>query len=180
MSTITRSWLAFAAIGAGLIHVALVIGSPLPLGIVLAVLGLTEFGWGVLTFARESIALPRVALVVALLPVLAWGLLLVTSSVAEMPAIAASFAFLPLGVASLFGLFAASVLGMHLRRVTTDDTAPRAPGIARYLLGIVAGGLIVATLTTPALAATEAGTAAQPHGEVEPYELILPGHETGH
>ena len=36
MSTITRTWLAFAAIGTGLIHFALVVGSPLPLGIVLA------------------------------------------------------------------------------------------------------------------------------------------------
>lgn len=180
MSTITRSWLAFAAIGAGLIHVALVIGSPLPLGIVLAVLGLTEFGWGVLTFARDSVAFPRVALVVALVPVLAWGLLLVTSSVAEMPAIAASFGFLPLAIASLFELFAASVLGMHLRRVTAGGTAPRTPGVARYLLGIAAGGLVVAALTTPALAATSAGDAAQPHGDVPEYELILPEHETGH
>lgn len=180
MSTITRSWLAFAAIGAGLIHVALVIGSPLPLGIVLAVLGLTEFGWGVLTFARESVALPRVALVVALVPVLAWGLLLVTSSVAEMPAIAASFGFLPLAIASLFELFAAAVLGMHLRRVTAGDPAPRTPGVAKYLLGIAAGGLVVAALTTPALAATSAGDAARPHGEEPTYELILPEHETGH
>ncbi|MFM9877613.1 MAG: hypothetical protein ACKVOG_07165 [Rhodoglobus sp.] len=47
MPTITHTWLAFAAIGAGLIHAARVVGSPLALGISPTVLGVAEFGWGV-------------------------------------------------------------------------------------------------------------------------------------
>jgi hypothetical protein len=172
MPTIRRTWLAFAAIGTGLIHLALVIGSPLPLGLVLAVFGLAEFGWGVLTFARETLVLPRVALVVAVVPVVAWTLLLVTSSVSETPGIAASLGFLPLAVASLFELFAVAVLGTYLRRHRATDAPPAPPGVARYLLGLAAGALVVAALTTPALAATGAGGLAVPHGD--PSDLFDP------
>jgi hypothetical protein len=170
---ITRSWLAFAAIGTGLIHLALVIGSPPGPGIVLGVLGLVEFGWGVLTFARETVLAPRVALAIAVVPVAGWTLLLVVSSVSETPEFAASFGFLPLAVASLFELVAAAILGVHLRR-GADRDAPPPPGTARYLLGLVAGALVVASLATPALAATRAGLFVAPG---QPSDVVdLPGH----
>ena len=179
MPTLTRTWLAFAAIGAGLIHFALVIGSPLPVGLVLAVLGLAEFGWGVLTFARETLVVPRVALAVALAPAVTWTLLLVTSSVSEAPELAASLGFLPLAVASLFELFAVAALGVHLRRRREADAAPVFPSVFRYLLGLAVGALVVAGLTTPALAATDAGLFGQPPGGTttdEPYVFNLPDH----
>jgi hypothetical protein len=162
MPAITRTWLAFAAIGTGLIHLALVIGAPLGLGIALAALGLAEFVWGVLAFARETLVLPRAALVVAIVPVAAWTLLLVISSVSEAPGIAASLAFLPLAVANLFELFAVAVLGRHLRRRRTTDATPPSPSVGRYLLGLAVGALVVAGLTTPALAATQAGLLVAP------------------
>lgn len=171
MPTIRRTWLAFAAIGTGLIHFALVLGSPLGLGIALSVLALAEFGWGVVTFSRDEVVAPRVALVVALAPVGAWTLLLVASSSLESPELAAALPLLPLAIASLFELFAAAVLGIHLRR-RDKDARPTAPGVARYLLGLAAGALVVAALTTPALAATEAGEYAVPHGT----GFDLPGH----
>ena len=163
MATITRTWVAFAAIGVGLIHVALVIGSPLGLGIPLAILGLTEFGWGVLTFARESIPAPRVALIVALVPVLAWSLLLAAGSALEDPTLAGALPLLPLAVAALFEFFIVAVIGVGLRRGKDASSAP--PGVARYLISLMVGALAVAALTTPALAATEAGAYAVPHGE---------------
>ena len=189
MPTITRTWLAFAAIGVGLIHIALVIGSPLALGIILAVLGLTEFGWGVLTLARETVVLPRVALAVAVAPIVLWGLLLVTSTVAKSPELAASMVLLPLAVATLFELFIAGTLAVHLRRrAAPHGPSPRVPSVARYLLAVLVGGLAVASLTTPALAATAAGLYSAPHGvqsethveEDEPFVLNLPEHDVGH
>ncbi len=165
MSTITRSWLAFAAIGTGLIHFALVVGSPLPLGILLAIVGLAEFAWGVYTFAREDIARPRLVLVGALAPMLGWGLLLVVSTAAENPGIAKTLPLLPLAIATLFEIFIAVTVAMHLRRIAEHRPEPRAPGVGRYLIGLTAGGLVIAALTTPALAATEAGASAVPHGE---------------
>ncbi|CAN5261491.1 hypothetical protein BH09ACT5_BH09ACT5_14550 [soil metagenome] len=177
MPTLTRVWLAFAAIGTGLIHVALVLGSPVGLAIPLGILGLAEFGWGVLTFARETVLVPRVALAIAVVPVGAWTLLLVVSSIAETPGPAASLGFLPLAVASLFELFAAAVLGVHLRRRSPDAPPPRL-GLVRYLLGLVAGALVVAALTAPALASTSAGHSVAPGGD--PSDLFnLPDHD-GH
>lgn len=179
MPTMTRTWIAFAAIGAGLIHVALVIGSPLAIGVPLAVLGIVEFGWGVTTFARGTVPFPRVALAVALAPVLGWGLLLAASTLAEMPQLAAFIPFLPLAVSSVFGLFIAGTLAVISRRKADTEGRPRVPGVARYLLGLVVGGLVIAGMTTPALAATAAGTAAQPRGgEEQPFELNLPTHQS--
>ena len=162
MSTITRTWVAFAAIGVGLIHLALVIGAPPGLGIVLVVLGLTEFGWGVLTFARDSVPAPRAALVVAIVPVLGWALLLAVATAAQNPAIAEALPLLPLCVATVFELFIAVVLAVLARRA---DAQPPPPGLARYVLGLAAGALVVAALTTPALAATEAGRLTVPAGD---------------
>lgn len=146
MPTITRTWLAFAAVGTGLIHLALVLGAPVGAGVVLAVLGLVEFGWGVLTFARETLIVPRVALIVAIAPIVAWAALSVTG-------LAGFLGLLPLAVTTLFELFAAAVLGRHLRRGMSE--VPPFPNIARYLVALGAGALIVAGLTAPALAATE-------------------------
>lgn len=162
MSTITRTWLAFAAVGTGLIHFALVVGSPLVLAISLAVIGLVEFGWGVLTFASEKVSRPRIVLIGALAPIIAWGLLLVASTVAEKPGLISSLPFLPLAIAAVFELFIAVVVAGSLRSITPK---PSVPGVARYLVALALGGVVVAALTTPALAATEAGTYAQPHGE---------------
>lgn len=157
---IVRTWMAFAAIGAGLIHVALVLGSSLPLGIAFAVLGLAQFGWGVLTFARDSVPLPRVALVVALAPIVIAG----AASGFGLAVIPGSVRLLPLAVASLFELFIAGVLASQVRRGARKEASPVTPAVGRYLLGLLVGGLVVASLTTPALAATEAGQHAQPHG----------------
>lgn len=162
MPVVSRSWVAFAAVGAGLIHLALVIGAPPLVGVPLALVGLAEFGWGVLTFAREQLLVPRVAIVFGVVPVLLWAVVL-----AVAPDAAASLGLLPLAVASLFGLFVATILGRHLRR---PDATTAPPGIARYLVGLLLGGLVVAALTAPALAATEAG------GSTVSGDLFLPSH----
>ena len=66
--------LACALIGAGLIHLALVMTAPLglvitaPLGLTVALgaLGFLEFGWGALTIAEPRVRAPRLAFAVAL------------------------------------------------------------------------------------------------------------------
>ena len=165
MSTITRTWLAFAALGTGMIHLALVISSPLPIAVVLLILGLIEFGWGVLTFVRERIAHPRWVLLGALLPILLWGLLTAIATALEAPAIASSLGLTALGFATLLELFVAGTLAVQLRRGVDFSAPSRMPSAVRYLSGLLVGGLVVAAMTTPALAATEAGVYAQPHGE---------------
>lgn len=95
MSQITRSWLAFAAVGAAIIHLALVISSPLPLALALAALGTIELSWGVTTLAKDRIVFPRAARVGAMIPVIAWSLLVVTATLLNKSYLAASISFIP-------------------------------------------------------------------------------------
>lgn len=166
MSAITRTWIAFAAIGTGLIHVALVIGSPLALAIPLGLLGAIEFGWGILAFSRQQLPTPRAAMVVALAPLVVWGLLVTAASALQFPALATAMHVVPWGIAAIFQLFVAGTLSLHARRVSEGRSRSNTtPGAARYLTALMVGALAVSALTTPALAATEAGIYAQPHGE---------------
>jgi hypothetical protein len=175
MSTIVRGWIAFAAIGTGLIHLAMVVGAPLPFAAVLVVIGLAELAWGVCAMARTRLPLPRAAFAGALVPVLLWAAVLGAAIVLGSPAIAAPLPFLPLAVATVFELFVAAVLGIHLRRSAEPAAQPSA---GRYLTGLLAGSILVASLTTPALAATASGEVAQPHGEHT--GLLLPPDEGHH
>lgn len=173
MSPIVRGWLAFAALGAGLIHLALVMGAPVALAVAFGLLGFTEFAWGVVTFVREPFA-PRAAIAVAIVPTVAWvGLVAVTAS-GGMRELAASIDVLPPGVATLFELFIAAALGAHVRRDAART--PRTPATARYLLGLAAGAIVVAGLTAVALAAAQSGLG----GTVVDLDLPEHGTDPGH
>jgi len=164
MSAVVRGWLGFIALGAGLIHLALVIGSPPAIGIPLIVIGAAEFAWGVFAFTRPSLPLPRIARVAALVPILGWVAVLVVPGAGAIGGIRV----LPMLLASLLDLAIAIGITWILRRTPARAEAPLRPG--RYILALGAGALVVAALTTPALAATEAGDAALPNGGLD-----LPG-----
>ena len=167
MSVITRSWLSFAAIGAGVIHLALVISSPLAIGIPLMLFGLAKLAWGVLILVKDRLLVPRLAQAGAVAPLLLWSLLTVTTTLLAAPQIASSLRFVPMGIAVLFELFIAGVLNVILRRQLGDERPARAPKPAsavRYLSAVIVAGVLVGGLTTPALAATQAGSVALEHG----------------
>ena len=113
----------------------------------------------------DRLVAPRTALVVAIAPIVLWSLVVVASALFQDSVLATSLELFPLAIATMFELFAAGVISVQLRRRIEADAAPPPPGVWRYLLGATVGGLAVAALTTPALAATEAGLYAQPHGE---------------
>jgi hypothetical protein len=165
MSTVTRTWLAFAALGTGMIHLALVLGSPLPVGVALALFGVIEVAWSIVTFRRETIAAPRLVLLGALAPLLLWGMLLTAAAALGAPELASSLSLTAMGLAAVLELVAAGILAVQLRRGVDFSAPSRTPKAGVYLTGLVAGGMLVAAITTPALAATEAGLYAQPHGE---------------
>ncbi|MET0989968.1 MAG: hypothetical protein ABWY54_04915 [Glaciihabitans sp.] len=165
MSTVTRTWLAFAALGTGMIHLALVLGSPLPVGVALVIFGIVEIAWAVLTFRRDTVAAPRLVLLGALLPILLWGMLLLAATSLNNPEVASSLSLTAMGLAALLELFAAAVIAVQLRRGVDFSAPSRTPKAGVYLAGLFVGGMLVAAITTPALAATEAGLYAQPHGE---------------
>lgn len=159
MSSIVRVWMSFAAIGAGLIHVALVVGAPAWAAVLTGMLGLAEFVWGAITFSRDAPPAPRAAVVVALVPGLLWGVGLVTRTVPP------SFAPLSLGVATLFTLFVAAALGVHLR----SGAGAGIPSPVRFAVGLVAALVVVIALTLPALAATVVG-GGSPGGVISPFD----------
>ena len=192
MSQIRRAWLGFAAIGAGLIHLAMVVSSPVPVAIVLVGLGVTEFGWGVLTFAKERLIGASAARIVAIGPMVVWSMLVLAATLSDAAWLASFLPLIPMAIATVFELFAVAVLSLHLRLSRETDAAvstPVSPSVGRYLLAVTVGGILVGALTTPALAATEAGKYAQPHGEHNAdfvpaqidsnplSDLFLPDHE---
>lgn len=164
MSAITRTWLGFAALGAGIVHLALVVGSPLPLAIVLIAVGAAEFAWGALTFARDTPPLPVLARVVVMVPVVGWALIMIAAGTFKLADYTDALRLIPMTVATVFDLVI--VVGLtRAARHDAESTPPAAPPkTGRYLLAALGGALVVGALTTPALAATEAGAVAQPHG----------------
>lgn len=167
MSVITRSWLSFAAIGAGVIHLALVISSPLPVGAVFLVLGLSELLWGVVILVKDRIVMPRLAQAGAVTPLILWSLLTVLATLLNAPQISSSLRFVPMGIAAIFEIFIAVVLSAYLRRQADPDRS-KSPvtqtGAIKYLSALFIAAVLVGGLTTPALAATQAGTVAMEHG----------------
>jgi hypothetical protein len=152
-TAVARSSLGFAALGAGLIHVALAVGAAPWLAAVLVTVGAAEFLWGVLAVSRPGVPLPRAAIVGALVPPAAWIVVLV-AALPEGPRP------LPMLAATALDLAVAIGLAAGLRR------APRVES-RRPLLGITLAGVLVAAITVPALITTEA---PQRLGE-------LPAHE---
>jgi hypothetical protein len=176
MSQIVRCWLSFAAIGAGVIHLALVVGSPLPLALPILVLGLAEIAWAVAILVKDRLVLARSARAGTTVPLILWSVVVVLATVLGEPLVAASIPFLPMAIASLFELFLAGVLSVHLRRGADDAVQQSAhAGAVRYLASMLVGGIIVGAMTTPALAATEAGTVASERGGTMGGMMQMPG-----
>ncbi len=55
LSPIVRGWLAFAALGTGLIHLALAVSAPLPLAVAFGAIGFVEFAWGVVSVRSGAV-----------------------------------------------------------------------------------------------------------------------------
>lgn len=183
------SWPAFAAWGGGLIQLALGAGAitgagGIPAiraaGILLAVIGVVAIGWGAATLARGRIVVPRLGIAGSLA-----GILATVAAMALDPTRVSVFA-----VAAASALLVAVALGCALavRRAARSRTrfptpSPLAadassgasgrvgPAGGRRLVGLVVSAVLVAGVVTPALAATEAGQHAVPHGE-----MVEPGH----
>lgn len=127
--------------------------------------------WGVGVLYSDRFIVPRAALVGAFFPVIEWGLILLAAVAFENPALASSFPAFPMAVASLFNLVIAAVVALHLRHAAESPAengteAPerqqkqkqaRQTPAYRYLSGLMVGAIAVSALTTPALAATDAG-----------------------
>jgi len=151
MDRLVRSWLAFAALGAGVIHLAMVTASPPAAGVVVGVLGAAELCWGVQTLVVDKLPLRRTARLVSLAPVLVWGLVVVVESVFATATVAA-LPPIPMAIASVFDIALASGLSVILRHERTEEPASSSAGGWGYAVGLLAAGMVLSLLITPALA----------------------------
>lgn len=184
-TVIVRSWIAFAALGAGILHLGLVVGSPLPVAIALVPLGAAEFVWGVAVLVRGRFVLASATRAVMLVPVLGWSGLLVLGILLELPGVAGAINPLPMAVAVLFDCVVIISLSLALRsrNLTLPDAGPARAGptdppAGRYLVGLFVGGLVVSMLMTPALSLTAAGVnnPHANHGGIQTFAPELGGH----
>ncbi|MGN6742323.1 MAG: hypothetical protein ACTHJL_03365 [Amnibacterium sp.] len=165
MATLIRTWLGLAALGAGLVHLAVAAGASPVQTALLVLVGGAEAVWGVTALAREQVPIPRDALGGAAVAVLAWVAVLVlgAGSIAAMPGMAARAAApglpaLPMLGAAVLDLACAAALAVVVRRGRPREQ--RRPGVWSYLGGVVAGAAVVAGITSASLGATPVGALA--------------------
>ncbi len=187
MSPVLRTWLGFAALGAALIHLAVGATAPFPLSVLLVGFGVAELAWGIAILAAGRVLIPRLALGASLIPVLIWGLTAALGSGLGVTTAQTGLPLFPMAIASLFNLFLAVTVAITLRNAQNGPPTPvhsaaavsASPSGWRFLTGLVVGGFLLSALTTPALAATEVGSHAVPHGThgvTEPLVLNPAGH----
>jgi hypothetical protein len=178
--------LAFASLGAGLVYTAVGAGSAPVSAIVLVAIGLASMAWAILVLVRDRVPAPRTSLTASIAAILAWVALAGLSSI--FPEAVGGLPLVPLVASTAMLLYVSIVLAVRFRATqaaaatttatatataTVDATAAEPPSAptttrrtpaGRFLVGVAAGGFIVAALTTPALALTNAGEHAVPHG----------------
>lgn len=190
LAAMTRGWPMLGALGAGLVLAALAAGAGGARQVVLAGLGVAALGWGVLSLRAGRPLAPRAALGMSVAALITGGAAVGSGAMADV-------AGLPLAAASVFigSIALSTALAVRARRATpvrvedpasvevedpasvrveeraqpaSRDPRPRLP-----VVGLMIGALLVSALATPALAATEAGELAVPHGE---HGTPDPGH----
>lgn len=143
---VARSWAGIASLGAGLVSLALArehAGTSWGSFTVLLVAATYQLGWALAVLARNDLALRRTTVVVNGALVAAW---------VAQPSGGAFAPLLPLLVVAL------------VIAVTTGRTSAVRRSAGGHVAALAAGALLVASITTPALAATDAGEHARPHG----------------
>ncbi len=173
-------WPALFAWGAGLIHIAVAAGAPLGVLVPLTTLGVAELVWGITALRRGRMPLVRTTLAVAVIATLAGLVLALFDLMAWIPLMSSSLMLVAIAGAAAVTLRRAArtvagrkmagrkMAGRRMDGRVADAEASARPSTpaGRTLIGVVAGALLVSALTTPALAQTNAGDYAVPHGEM--------------
>ena len=162
--TLTRSWPALAAVGSGLLLLALGAGALAPslggprstaeavIAASLILLGAAALGWAIGTLRCGRPVLPRIGMVAALTSLLVCILALAADPTRTSVAAVAAAALLLV----IAGSFCALAVGRRGEAWRRDGRTG--------MIGMVVGSALVAALVTPALAATEVGRLAPDHG----------------
>jgi hypothetical protein len=180
MKAVARIWIAFAAIGAGLLHLAVAAAAPASLMVLLALLGAAELVWAGSTLLLARFPLRPIALTGALLALVLWAGAVLGSrnlgvTVDNLPP-------LPLASASLLDIVVAVTLAVSLRRGAQPTAPPKEPGAWTMIAGLAVGAVLMVGLTLPGLSQTQAGLAALngPHAHHTTEYDIPDGGHAGH
>lgn len=153
-----------AALGAGLVLTAVAAGAGGYAGAVLVGCGVAALGQGVFGLRSGRVVAPATTLGGCLGVLAGSAVVVVTGSAAVL-----GVAVMPLLAADLFVLVVAfgAAADLRARRVPAGT---RSGGRERQrrlpIVGMLVGAALTAALATPALAATEAGDSAVPHGQL--------------
>lgn len=123
MTVIFRLWLAFAALGAGMIHIAVGASAPFPLAMLLVGFGVAELAWGVAVLVRGRLLLVQAVLGAALIPVFIWGATATLGSGLGVSPEATGLPVHPMAVASMFNIVLAGGIAVYLRRSARKPVA---------------------------------------------------------
>jgi hypothetical protein len=168
-TVVARCWAGFASLGAGLVHLA-VVGEHLDhwllAGLFLAGLGAAQLGWGLAALAMERAPFPRAVIGVDVGVVALWAV----SRTTGLPFGPDAGTAEALGRADLLCMalqllvVASLVVSMRTSAACSPGTGSARVRAGRGLVALGVGALVMSALTTPALAATESGEHAHPHG----------------
>ena len=165
-SFIGRTWSAYAALGAGLVLLALAsehLAEHVTLGVALAALGVAEVLWAVLALRGPAPA-PRTALAVLMMGGVGW---LVAGALVDGVLSGADLAAGALQLAAAV-LLAVALRPMPVVAVAAEEpepvAAPRGAGNGTRIAALTLGSLLFASITVPGLAATDAGDQAHMPG----------------
>ena len=150
-------WSALAGFGAALILCATAAGSGIAIAIPLLLLAAVHLGWAVAALRLGRIAMPRTCCAVAAAEVLLAGGMLITRVAGFVP-------FLVL-TGLCWSLAAVAAVRLRRLRAAPGESPRRAPRPGTFVLVLIAQSLVVAAVTTPALALSTPGEFALPHGE---------------
>ncbi|WP_449280781.1 hypothetical protein [Leucobacter sp.] len=169
---VTSSWCGFAALGSGLILCAVAAGTDPLLAVPLVALAVLELLWGGIALRVGRVPAPRAMLAVGAGVVAVATVLLFTGLVGIVPLLALLVLHWTAAVLA--------VLSLRRGRDRSPGTGPRGPAgggaggrasrPAALVVILTAQAMLVAAITTPALAHTAPGESAVPHGTLhEPH-----------
>ena len=150
----TASWCGFAALGSGLILCAVAAGADPPIAAPLVAVAAVELVWGAAALRSGRVPTPRMALVI--------GAVVVALAIALL--FAGVVGVIPLLALLVLHWTAAVLTVLALRRGRAGRVRLRRSRPASLVLILTAQAMLVAAITTPALAHTSPGESAVPHG----------------
>ncbi len=160
---VARCWAGFASLGAGLVHLAVVrehLSEDLTHGLFFLVTGLAQLAWGVLALGRDRIPLPRLVAVAQVAMLLLWAV----SRTVGLPVPPDPWVAEAVGRADVLSVALELVASVAVLAWLTAGHRRTTIRPGRFVALVGAGALVVSMMTTPALAATDAGKHAHAHG----------------